>query len=203
MRVTGGRLRGKPIAAPKGRLIRPTADRVRESLFDILAHGRMATTHGATLEGARVLDAFAGTGALGLEALSRGAAHVTFIDNAPAAQEILAQNIAQCRVGDASELLRADAADPPPARQRADIAFLDPPYGAGLLIPALDGLRRLGWFAERALIVAELGANEDIVWPEFTEQLDIRRYGAARIVFLRINGSTASATGAKSSPMMI
>ncbi len=203
MRVTGGRLRGKPVAAPKGRSIRPTADRVRESLFNILAHGRVATAHGAALEGARVLDAFAGTGALGLEALSRGAAHVTFIDNAPAAQRILAQNIALCGVEDASELLRADAANPPPARQPADIAFLDPPYGAGLLVPALDGLRRLGWFHERSLIVAELGAREKIVWPEFAEELDARRYGAARIVFLRISGSTASATGAKSSPLMI
>ena len=85
-----------------------------------MIHGRAAGALGVKLDGARVLDAFAGTGALGLEALSRGAAHVTFIDNAPAAQEILAQNIAQCGVGDASELLRADAADPPPARQRAD-----------------------------------------------------------------------------------
>jgi 16S rRNA (guanine966-N2)-methyltransferase len=203
MRVTGGRLRGKPIAAPKGAAIRPTADRTRQSLFNILAHGQVATIHGATQEGARVLDAFAGTGALGLEALSRGAAQVTFIDNAPGARRILAQNIAQCGVEDASVVLRADATNPPPARQPADIAFLDPPYGAGLLVPALNGLRQQGWFAEPALIVAELGADEEIDWPEFAEQLDSRRYGAARIVFLRINGSTASATGANSRPIII
>ena len=184
MRVTGGRLRGKPIAAPKGRLIRPTADRVRESLFNILAHGRLATTHGATLEGARVLDAFAGTGALGLEALSRGAAHVTFIDNAPSAQRLLAHNIAHCRAEESSELLLADATDPPRADRPADIAFLDPPYGAGLLIPALAGLQRLGWFHQRSLIVAELGANEAFECPGFLDQLDARRIGAARIVLL-------------------
>jgi 16S rRNA (guanine966-N2)-methyltransferase len=186
MRITAGRLRGKAIAVPAGGAIRPTADRARESLFNILMHGRVAAVLGVTVAGARVLDAFAGTGALGLEAFSRGAAHVTFIDNARIAERILARNIAHCKAGDTSELLRADATNPPPADRPADIAFLDPPYGAGLLTPALVALERLGWFHENSLIVAEMGADENFERPEFLEELDARRYGAARIVFLSI-----------------
>jgi len=202
MRITAGRLRGKAIAVPEGRAIRPTADRARESLFNILAHGRVAMAHGVVLDGARVLDAFAGTGALGLEALSRGAAHVTFIDNARIAERILERNIAHCGVEESSTLLRADAANPPPAVQPADIAFLDPPYGAGLLGPALTALESLGWFHEKSLIVVEMGVDETFERPGFLDEVDARRYGAARIVFLAISGSTASATGIKSSPPM-
>ena len=184
MRITAGRLRGTAIAVPRGGAVRPTADRARQSLFNIMIHGRAAGALGVKLDGARVLDAFAGTGALGLEALSRGAAHVTFIDNAPSAQRLLARNIAHCRAEESSELLLADATDPPRADRPADIAFLDPPYGAGLLIPALAGLQRLGWFHQRSLIVAELGANEAFECPGFLDQLDARRIGAARIVLL-------------------
>ncbi len=198
MRITGGRLRGVAIAAPQGKAIRPTADRVRESLFNILAHGRVSVD----LDGARVLDAFAGTGALGLEAFSRGAAHVTFIDNARIATRILERNIAHCKAGDASALLRADATKPPPADRAADIAFLDPPYGADLLIPALDGLRQMGWLDDGSLTVAEMAADEELAWPEYFEELDVRRYGAARIVFLRMIGSTPIATGINSKPLM-
>jgi 16S rRNA (guanine966-N2)-methyltransferase len=202
MRITAGRLRGKAIAVPAGDTIRPTADRARESLFNILMHGRVAAAQGVAVDGARVLDAFAGTGALGLEALSRGAAHVTFIDNARIAQRILARNIAHCQAGESSALLRADATDPPPADRPADIAFLDPPYGAALLTPALVALARRGWFGEKTLIVAELGADEIFERPEFLCEVDARRYGAARFVFLAINGSTASATGIKRNPLI-
>ncbi len=185
MRITAGRLRGTAIAAPKGDVIRPTADRTRQSLFNILAHGRVAA--GVDLEGARVLDAFAGTGALGLEAFSRGATHVTFIDNAWIAQQFLARNIAHCKAEDACDVLGADATNPPPAAGGpADIAFLDPPYGAGLLVPALAALARLGWIGERSLIVAEIGATEMFECPDFLAQLDARRHGAARIVFLSL-----------------
>lgn len=183
MRITGGRLRGTLIAAPGGHAVRPTADRVRESLFNILAHGRVSVD----LDGARILDAFSGTGALGLEAFSRGAAHVTFIDNARIAQQFLARNIAHCKAGDACDVLGADATNPPPAAgEPADIAFLDPPYGAGLLVPALAALARLGWIGERSLIVAEIGAAETFECPGFLAQLDARRHGAARIVFLSL-----------------
>lgn len=185
MRLVGGRLRGRLLAAPPGTAVRPTADRARESLFNILENGRAARAVGLRLPGALVLDAFAGTGALGLEALSRGAARVTFIDNARIARRALEENIAACRAGDSVEVLDADAANPPAARAPVDLALLDPPYGAGLPVPALVALNDHGWFHDATLIVVEYGAGETFTPPDFLEALDDRRYGAARFVLLR------------------
>lgn len=185
MRLVGGRLRGKLLAAPPGKAVRPTADRARESLFNILENGRAARAVGLHLPGARVLDAFAGTGAMGLEALSRGAVHVTFIENARIARRALEENVAACKAGDCVATLDADATNPPPARAPVDLALLDPPYGADLPVPALVALNGRGWFHDNTLIVVEYGAGDTLTPLDFLETLDERRYGAARFVLLR------------------
>lgn len=185
MRLVAGRFRGKPLAAPPGRDIRPTSDRAREGLFNILEHGR----NGIDLDGARVLDAFAGTGAVGLEALSRGARHVTFIENARAARLVLNRNIAACGAQDSAVVLEADATSPPPTNRPVGFAFLDPPYRAGLAEPALVALNRRGWFDDDTLIVVETGSAESFTPPDGFEERDRRRYGAAQFVFLSRSGS--------------
>lgn len=185
MRLVGGRLRGKLLAAPPGKAVRPTADRARESLFNILENGRAARVVGLHLPGARVLDAFAGTGAMGLEALSRGAVHVTFIDNARIARRALEENIAACKAGNSVAILDSDATNPPPARAPVDLALLDPPYGAELLDPALVALNDRGWFHDKTLIVVECSAKETFTPPAYLEALNDRRYGAAKFVLLR------------------
>ena len=180
MRIVAGRHRGRPLTAPPGPNIRPTSDRAREGLFNILEHGRIA----GEIEGTRVLDAFAGTGALGLEALSRGARHVTFFDNARGARIALANNIAACDEEDRTTVIAVDATKPPPTDRPVDIAFLDPPYKSGLLDPALIALDRRGWLGEATLIVAEFSSAESFTPPNFLEEADFRKYGAAQILFL-------------------
>ncbi len=180
MRIVAGKHRGRPLTAPSGRDIRPTSDRARESIFNILEHGSAS----GPLDGAVVLDAFAGTGAFGLEALSRGARRATFIENATVARHALALNIAACDEDDNVSIVNADATDPPPARHPVDLAFLDPPYGAGLATPCLESLQKRGWLGAETMIVLELGAKEDFTPPDFLTEIDRRRYGAAQIVFL-------------------
>ena len=179
MRIVAGAWRGRMLAAPPGDATRPTADRVRQALFDRLMHAPWA---GRTIiENARVLDAFAGTGALGLEALSRGAGHATFIECGQAALAALRANVAACRAQARCTVLAADARLPPFGRA-CDLVFLDPPYGQDLIIPALDALHAAGWIAPEALIVAEIGRDEAPPWPA---PLDDRIQGAARVVIWR------------------
>ena len=190
MRIVAGKHRGRTLEAPAGRRVRPTADRAREALFNILDHGGWAPGGGSILAGARVLDAFAGSGALGLEALSRGAAHATFMDRDRAALETVRRNAEALGEGrDSVSLVRADATDPPRADAPASIAFLDPPYGEGLAEPALTALAAAGWLAEAALAIVELPAKaEPPESPPGFARLDDRTYGAARLVFLRYDG---------------
>ncbi len=184
MRIVAGKHRGRPLAAPAGKDIRPTSDRAREGLFNILEHGRFAAERNFTLQDARVLDAFAGTGALGLEALSRGARHATFLENAREARRTLDQNIAACDETERTDIIAVDATKPPPVNRTVDIAFLDPPYKAGLVEPALIALEHRGWFGGDTLIIVEIAAGEKLIVPDFLEELDRRKYGAAQIVFL-------------------
>ncbi|MFO1058953.1 MAG: 16S rRNA (guanine(966)-N(2))-methyltransferase RsmD [Dongiaceae bacterium] len=165
MRIVGGRHRGRRLEAPPGDAVRPTADRARQALFDRLAHADLGGDGTSPLIGARVLDAFAGSGALGLEALSRGAAHATFLEDAPAAIAAIRANIAVLGEGRRTTLRRADATRPPPApadpgTMPCDLVFLDPPYGSGLALPALAALAAAGWVADRALAIVETGAGE-------------------------------------------
>src|SRR5205085_4473388 len=152
MRIIGGRLRGRVLAAPKSQAIRPTADRLREALFNILVH-----RYTDPVSGARVLDLFAGTGALGLEALSRGAEFALFIDNAAEARALLRENIAALGLGGVSRIFRRDATSLGEAHAFGpfSLIFLDPPYGQGLAEQALASALTGGWIAPNALVVVE------------------------------------------------
>ncbi len=187
MRIVGGKHRGRALKAPAGRRLRPTATRAREALFNILEHGRLG---GPALAGATVLDVFAGTGALGLEALSRGAARLVALDNDRAAARCLAANAEALGEEERVILIQADATRPPPPTGTADIAFLDAPYGSGLAEPALAALAQGGWLASGALVVVEMAAKEsgEAPPPEGFEILEARRYGTARFSFLRFVG---------------
>lgn len=188
MRIVAGSHRGRRLKAPAGNAVRPTRDRIREALFNLLAHNRW---HGAALpRDAAVVDGFAGTGALGFEALSRGAAHVSFLENDPAALDLLRHNAAL--FSDSAEriaILNCDATRPGRARQACHLALLDPPYGSGLAKAALEALARGGWLKPGALAVVELAAKEPVVDPPpGFEALDERRYGVTRLVILRWPG---------------
>jgi len=180
MRIIAGTLRGKALAAPPGRATRPTAQRMRQALFDMLVHAPWA---GQTLlEGAAVLDVFAGTGAFGLEALSRGAASATFIESDPAALAALKANIAACRAEARTRIVAADALHPPKGPVQT-IVFMDPPYDQGLLPRALPALREAGWITADTLLIAETGRTEDIA-PE-AGVLAQRAHGVAKVIVWR------------------
>ena len=184
MRIVGGRHRGRRLLAPTGDTVRPTSDRAREALFNILTHGQLAAD-GIPFAGAAVLDAFAGTGAFGLEALSRGAAEAFFIERDPEAVAVLRRNVAFLGESDHAEIVPGDATRPPRARAACAVAFIDPPYKSGLAAPALEALDRAGWFIPDALAIVELGVREELPPPAGFALLDERVYGAARLVFLR------------------
>jgi len=189
MRIVAGRHRGRRLEAPAGGEIRPTGDWVREALFDILAHAAFAGGGGWTLVDAQVLDAFAGSGALGLEALSRGAAHAVFMDTATAALAAVRRNADRLGEGERVTLLRADPGKPPAAPAPAALVLMDPPYRSGLAAPALAALKAQGWLAEDAIAVVELAANEDFAPPPGFALADARTYGAAKLVFLAGEGA--------------
>ena len=179
MRIVAGKHRGRRIEAPRGERLRPTADRVREAVFNILAHGERDL-----IAGAAVLDAFAGTGAMGLEALSRGAAHATFIERHRAALECLGRNIARLGEVEQTTVIRGQATRPGLASRTIGLAFLDPPYGGGLAEPALLALAEEGWLAPGATIVVELAGDDVFVPPEGFAISDDRAYGKTRVLFL-------------------
>ena len=183
MRIIAGKHRGRAIAAPEGEDIRPTADRARQAVFDLLAHPRGDA--GNLLAGAEVLDAFAGTGAMGLEALSRGAARATFLENATRAIACIRANVKALGETERASVLLGDATKPPGALKPAGLAFLDPPYGMGLAEPALEALAARGWLAPGAVVVVEQEAREALAPPAGFAAFDTRRHGRARFVFLR------------------
>ncbi|MGH7034993.1 MAG: 16S rRNA (guanine(966)-N(2))-methyltransferase RsmD [Stellaceae bacterium] len=186
MRIIAGKHRGRKLLAPEDQSVRPTAERAREALFDILAHGRLSA--GPAFADALVLDAFAGTGAFGLEALSRGAQRVSFIEKNRTVRALLEQNIAALGEDKQAQVLSADATRPPRASGACALAFLDPPYREDLAAPALAALTQAGWFAEGALVIIELAARADLDAPAAFEPIEERRYGAAKFVFLRYRG---------------
>jgi 16S rRNA (guanine966-N2)-methyltransferase len=186
VRIIAGTWRGRHLITPNDDRIRPTSDRVRGAIFNILAHG----IDGVELAGARVIDLFAGSGALGLEALSRGAAHCLFVETDAEARTLLSRNIALLDFDAASEILAADAARLGPAggRQPASLAVLDPPYGKGLAEPALTALADGRWLALRAVVVVEGKAGDAIQWPSAYDVLDVRRWGDTQAAFARFTG---------------
>lgn len=193
MRIVGGENKGRALMAPRGEGTRPTSDRTRQAIFDMLAH---APWYGHDeLEEAIVLDGYAGTGAMGLEALSRGAQRASFIERDRNALNALRANLDICRARDVSRVLSCSVTHPPRATEPHTLIFLDPPYGKTLVESGLRALARGGWIAEGALIVAETGATEDFapfVPPSEhfsptlpAEPLVIRKFGAAKVTIWR------------------
>jgi 16S rRNA (guanine966-N2)-methyltransferase len=182
MRIVGGRLRGRALAAPTSQAIRPTADRLREALFNILVHA-----YGDPVTGARVLDLFAGTGALGLEALSRGAAFALFIDDAAEARALLRENVTALGLGGVTRIFRRDACKLGTAHpvEPFSLAFLDPPYGRGLAEAALASAHAGGWLTPDALIVVEEAASAGFAAPDEFGELERRRYDDTALIVLR------------------
>ena len=185
MRIVGGSLRGRRLLGPADRSLRPTSERTRESLFDLLTQGR-ALGGEDRVRDARVLDAFAGTGALGLEALSRGAAEAVFIEKEPAANALIARNLASLGLTPRARVIQGDALLPPPAPRPADLLLLDPPYGEAKAFPAIVALRRAGWLRPGSLVALEVSAKEHFGQPQGLEVLEDRRYGRARVLLLEV-----------------
>ena len=188
MRIVGGSFRGRRLKAPAGTRVRPTAERVREALFDILIHGGMARP----LAGAPVVDLFAGTGALGLEALSRGAGHLTAVESAADARGMLRANIAALGCDDRATVVAADATRLSPAPGPCDLALLDPPYRTDLAAPALAALVDGGWLAADATVVVEHGVDDPFEPPPALTVRDRRRYGRTALAFLSPAGTQAA-----------
>jgi 16S rRNA (guanine966-N2)-methyltransferase len=188
MRVVGGRLRGRVLSTPASRAVRPTSERLRESIFDILEH-----RYAGRLEGARAVDLFAGSGALGIEALSRGARFALFVDNGTEARALLRANVAALGLGGVSRIWRADATrlGRAPAGGPFGLAFLDPPYEQDLATRALVSLVEGDWLEPDALCVVEEAAKSEIRAPEGLALVDERTYADTRVVFLRRDGGDA------------
>ncbi len=204
MRITGGKFGGRTLVAPRDARVRPTSDKVRQAVFNILLHSNFGTA----LEGARTADLFAGTGALGIEALSRGASFCLFVDDSAESRALIRENVEALQLTWASKIWRRDATKLGPmgagalsrevgtgSRQKVrpnknsaggpfDLVFLDPPYRKGLIAPALTSLRDGFWLAEGALLVAEIAEDENIPPTDGFTRLDERVYGDTRVLFL-------------------
>ncbi len=185
MRIVAGRHKGRRIRTPADQDIRPTSERTREALFNILAAGRLSRDGRDSILGQRVLDAFAGTGALGLEALSRGAAEVVFLERSAAARTLCRANLEAFGETEKGEVIACDALRPPAATAPCGLILMDPPYRKDLAGPALVALDGAGWVAPLALVAVELTSRETFAPPEGFALLDIRTYGKSKLVFAR------------------
>lgn len=187
MRVTGGKLGGRRLAQPKNQLVRPTSDRVRQAIFNILEHRDFGI--GFTVENAAVADLFAGTGALGIEALSRGARFCLLVDNDAESRALARENVETLGLTGATKIWRRDATDLGPLGAGAggpfDLVFLDPPYRKNLVAPALARLREGGWLSRHALLVVETAKGETFEYGGFI-QLGMRNYGDTDVFFLTL-----------------
>lgn len=189
MRIVAGRFRGRALKSPEDRDVRPTSDRVRESLFNILEHG----VAGFSFERTRVIDLFAGTGALGLEAVSRGASFCLFVEDAAKSRAIIRDNVEAFGLTGETRIFRRDATDLGPIGTMApfDIAFLDPPYGKDLAAPAIAALTGGGWLTRNAVIVVEDSAQAEIAAPAGFHAQDVRRYGDTQIAIFIAAGAAS------------
>lgn len=183
MRIVGGRFKGHSLASPVGRATRPTSDRVREAIFNILAHGIAEFS----IEGARVLDLFAGTGAMGLEAISRGARFCQFVDDAAEARGVIRRNADALGVIGLVKIWRRDATRLGPCAPQPgfDLAFADPPYGKGQAEKALASLVEGGWLNADAIVVVEEEETAEFAAPASLHELDRRSYGETQVRFYR------------------
>ncbi|ESQ78016.1 16S rRNA (guanine(966)-N(2))-methyltransferase RsmD [Asticcacaulis sp. YBE204] len=185
MRVVGGAFRGRALTTPDGQNTRPTSDRARQAVFNILEHAEFAPN----LSGARVMDVFAGSGALGIEAMSRGAAFCLFVDTDDAARGAIRENVEAFGLFGNTRIHRRDATQlgirPGNATEAFDLVFMDPPYRKGLGPQALEALHTGKWLAENALIMLEIAADEDFFVTDLWQIIDTRIYGQAQVIFLK------------------
>ena len=184
MRITAGKFKGRALTPPKDRSVRPTSDKVRQAVFNILEHRDFGFAF--ALADARVVDLFAGTGAMGIEALSRGARYCLFVDDSAASRALIRENVEALGLTGATKIWRRDAANLGVLDTLApfDLAFLDPRYRKNLIAPALAGLRDGHWLNAPALVVAEMAEEENIPSTEGYEILDNRIYGDTRVAIL-------------------
>jgi 16S rRNA (guanine966-N2)-methyltransferase len=182
MRIVGGKFKGRGLKTPSSSIVRPTSDRLRETVFNILAH---AYDHAC--EGARVIDLFAGTGALGIEALSRGATLALFVDDSNEGRALLRANTEALGLGGITRIMRRDATKlgPMPPQEPFNLVFLDPPYGRDLAPRALVSLKDGGWLYNGALCVIEEEADAQVELPQCFTMLDKRETGDTQVVFAR------------------
>ena len=185
LKIIAGKHRGRRIETKDSAKIRPTSGMARESIFNILMHGAFRAEGQSPLIDGRVVDLFCGTGALGLEALSRGAAHVTFIDQSAESISLSRANAAHLGETENAQFIRSDSTQLPRAARPCTLAFIDPPYRGGLAPKALASLDRQGWLEEGAIIIVELDAKEPFMPPEHFDLFDERKYGNSRIALLR------------------
>ena len=179
MRIISGKHKNRRIEAPEGKEVRPTTSRIREAIFNILAHGQYGEKR--VLQG-RVADIFCGSGAMGLEALSRGAAHVSFIDKNRISLEAAEFNVEQFGEAENCQIIRADSSQLPPAPKPYDLLILDPPYHSGLGVKSLKTALLGGWLHDDSVVVLELSRKEEVEVPEGIAIIDVRDYGNTHIV---------------------
>lgn len=180
MRIVGGTLKGRLLKAPPSSEVRPTADRVRQSIFNILE------SHGITYEDRAVLDVFAGSGALGLEALSRGCPEGTFLDKSDISIKTLLSNVNSLKVDSRVKILKRDVFQISESSQPFGLVFLDPPYEKNLLSPCLFHLKENGWIGKGSWLVMEMGGKEPFSPSPFYDIWQDRLYGTARVVFAEV-----------------
>lgn len=185
LRIIAGKHRGRKIDIRESKSIRPTGSKARGAIFNILTHGQFGPGGQSPLLGQRVLDLFCGTGALGLEALSRGASHVTFVDQSQESINLARQNALRMGEETTVQFLRNDSTSLPPGRTQVSLVFMDPPYNSGLATKSLGSLDKQGWLVDGAVMVVEISAKETLPAPEGYSVFDEREYGNTKIVFLR------------------
>lgn len=190
MRIVAGSLKGRAIVAPEGQGTRPTSDRARQAIFNVLEHAAWAED---VLDGARVIDLYAGSGALGYEAISRGAAFCLFVETDDGARGAIRENMDAYGLFGRTRVHRRSATDlgprPGSAGEAFTLAFLDPPYGKGLGEETLVKLLEGNWLAPNAVVVFERGSDEPEIETPGYERMDARDYGAARVLFLKVAAS--------------
>jgi 16S rRNA (guanine966-N2)-methyltransferase len=188
VRITAGRLGGRSIVSPDDARVRPTSDKVRQAIFNVLVHRDFDV--GFTLDGARVIDLFAGTGALGVEALSRGASYALFVDDSAESRALIRTNVEALALTGVTKIWRRDATNLGPMATGAggpfDLAFLDPPYHKGLVFRALESLREGKWLSQNAIAVVESAKDESVSIPVGYALLDERTHGDTQITILRL-----------------
>ena len=185
--IISGKHRGRKIELKKNTSIRPTGSRTRGAVFNILMHGKFGPDGNSPIIDKSVIDLFCGSGALGLESLSRGAKHVTFVDGSAESIAIARSNVAHLKEEENASLIRSDSTSLPKARKTCSLAFLDPPYNSGLAVKSLTSLDVQGWLENGAVAVVELSAKETLTAPKNYTIFDERKYGNTKIVLLTYN----------------